>query len=122
MAAAGVLGVVVIAGVSGGVPGPRGNGTRYSGVVMDYNAGDGLAVGAGSVHEIYDYLGVSEGVMLFQQGDVFAALRHPILLPGLPAELLSPPENTDEFGLLGAISLLGPTDTWCGTCLRMPLR
>ena len=116
-----------VAGVAGAVPGPRANGTPYSGVVIDFGEGDAITVGVNAAHQMGHYLGHSdapgeeEGVLLLPH-EAYAVLRHPLLNPGLPPEILSPPETTDYAKILATIDLMPAMDTWCGTCTRLPVR
>jgi hypothetical protein len=114
-----------VAGIAGAAPGPTASGTIYSGVAIDFNASDGITVGATAAHEIGHYLGhlvAGHEEVLLSDSDAYPALRHPLLNPGLPASFYSPPETTDEGQILGAIGQMGPMDTWCGTCTRWPVR
>jgi hypothetical protein len=116
-----------VAGVAGAVPGPRANGTPFSGVVIDFGEGTGIEVGVNAAHQMGHYLGHTdpageeEGVLLLPH-EAYAVLRHPLLNPGLPQDLLSPPESTDYAEILAAIDEMPTMDTWCGTCTRAPVR
>jgi hypothetical protein len=112
-----------ISGVAGAVPGPRSNGTPYSGVVVGYERADGITVGAKAVHQMVHYLGgPGANTVLPLASDAYRVLRHPLLNPGLPRDLLSPPETTGYAEILAMIDLMPPMDAWCGTCTRPPLR
>jgi hypothetical protein len=111
-----------IASIAGAVPGPTANGTPFSGVVIDFNETDGVSLGAIAAHQIYHYLGTETEEVVPLPGEAYAAMRHPLLNPGLPQDLLSPPESTDYDMILAAIGDLPPMDGWCGTCTRPPAR
>ncbi|HEX5138312.1 MAG TPA: hypothetical protein VFY93_15155 [Planctomycetota bacterium] len=111
-----------VSSVSGAVPGPTANGTRYSGVVIDFNAMDAIPLGAMAAHQIVHYLGVETEQVVLEQGGEYAALRHPLLHPRLPDELLSPPESTNYDQIFAEIDQMPAMDTWCGTCGRPPVR
>jgi hypothetical protein len=114
-----------VLGIAGAAPGPAANGTIFSGVAIDFNAADGVTVGATAAHEIGHYLGHfdmgGEGWLLTSE-EAYAVVRHPLLNPGLPLAFFSPPEATDESGILAAIDLMPAMDEWCGTCTRWPVR
>lgn len=114
-----------VLGIAGAAPGPAANGTIYSGVAIDFNAADGITVGATAAHEIGHYLGHldvgNEGWLLMPE-EAYPVLRHPLLNPGLPQAFFSPPETTNEAQILDAIDVMPPMDLWCGTCTRPPAR
>jgi hypothetical protein len=111
-----------IASVAGAVPGPTANGTPFSGVVMDYSEGDGIVLGAIATHQIVHYLGTETEEVIPLPGEEYPALRHPLLNPGHPLDLLSPPESTDYDMIYATIDEMPPMDDWCGTCSRPPAR
>jgi hypothetical protein len=109
-------------GFAGASPGPLTNGTPYSGVVVDFGAPYAATLGATAAHEIAHYLGQDGGTILASPDEAYPALRHPILDPGLPETLLSPPETTSYAQISGMINLMGPPGTWCGTCVHPSVR
>jgi hypothetical protein len=111
-----------VAGVSGALPGPRANGTPYSGVVIDFGAADGITVGATAAHEIGHYLGHVGAEVILPPNEAYPVLRHPLLNPGLPQDLLSPPESTNSAMILAMVDMMASAGTWCGTCGHPPLR
>jgi hypothetical protein len=111
-----------IGSIAGAVPGPRANGTPYSGVVIDFNDADGVALGAEATHQIVHYLGAEVESLLLSEDEAYPVLRHPLLNPGLPQEFLSPQETTDYANILATIDLMPAMEDWCGTCTRLPVR
>jgi hypothetical protein len=115
-----------VTGVAGAVPGPRVNGTPYSGVVIDYDQWQGITVGANAAHQVTHYLGHHdddgvEGVLLEADG-AYPVLRHPLMNAGLPQDLVSPPEETNYPLIDMMVVTMPPMWKWCGTCTRAPLR
>jgi len=114
-----------VTSVAGATPGPVANGTPYSGVVIDFDAADATTVGITAAHEIGNYLGhfdpAAGGVLLLPE-EAYSVLRHPLLNPGLPEDLVSPPESTNEAWILALVEMMPPVSTWCGTCVRPPAR
>jgi hypothetical protein len=115
-----------VAGVAGAVPGPKANGTPYSGVVIDYGQWQGITVGANAAHQIAHYLGHmdEDGVetVILASGEAYPVLRHPLVGPGIPQDLVSPPGTTDYALINMLVASMAPMPTWCGTCTRVPLR
>lgn len=109
-------------GIAGAVPGPTANGTPYSGVVVDFNETYWIMSGATAAHEIAHYLGVNGKGVVLMPDEAYPAVRHPILRAGLPDDLLSPPESTNEPQLNMYVDAMGQMGNWCGTCVRPPLR
>ena len=101
-----------VAGVAGAVPGPRANGTPYSGVVIDFGPVDGITVGAIAAYEIGQYLGHLGAEVVLPPNEAYPVLRHPLLNPGLPQDLLSPPESTNSALILAMIDMMAPMGTW----------
>jgi hypothetical protein len=111
-----------IASVAGAVPGPTGNGTPFSGIAIDFNETDGITLGAVAAHQVVHYLGAETENVVLEPGEEYPALRHPLLHPSLPPDLLSPPESTDYAAILETIEAMPPMEDWCGTCTRTPAR
>lgn len=115
-----------VTGTAGAVPGPRANGTPYSGVVIDFEATQGITVGANAAHQITHYLGHhdDDGVetVLPEPEGIYPVLRHPLMNAGLPQDLVSPPEETNYPLIEMMVGTMAPMYKWCGTCTRAPLR
>jgi len=111
-----------ITGIAGADPGPTANGTPFSGVVVDYNESKSIYSGATAAHEIAHYLGADGGGVILSEDAAYPALRHPLVNPGLPAELVSPPETTNMGQIEYSIGNMGSMGVWCGTCTRPSLR
>jgi len=105
---------------SGASPGSWDSKVSSAGVVVAYDASGGSTVGVMAAHEISHYLGALNPGTLPAAGDAHEMLRHPILNPGLPEELLSTASTYAQVP--GTVSSMPPVTTWCGTCAHAPVR
>jgi len=109
-----------VSAVSGASPGSWDSKVTTAGVVTAYDGFDGPTVGVMAAHEISHYLGALRPGVLPGPADAHTMLRHPILNPGLPEDLLSTASTYAQ--VLGTVTSMPPVTTWCGTCAHAPVR